>query len=102
MPVEVVHTVARVEVASSGARVVEIPTAVGPPGPPGLPGGQGVVYEQTVPLATWTIPHTFGRPPVVALYDTSGRVFVCGETVSTDTQVVVSLPSAITGRMVLV
>lgn len=100
MPVEViVGPAVHVEVVSSPARVVGVPAAVGPPGPPGLPGGQGVVYEQTVPLATWTISHPLGRRPAVAVY--VGDEQVEPDLLVTTTQVVVVWPQPTAGTAVL-
>lgn len=46
----------------AGAPIVVGPR--GPAGPPGAP-GSGFVFEQPDPVASWTIPHPFGRPPAV-------------------------------------
>lgn len=50
----------------------------GPPGPPGPAGpaaggaGSAQVHTQATPAATWTIPHSFGRRPVTAVFDAAG------------------------------
>lgn len=75
---------------------VEMQTViVGPPGPPGT----AVVWDQPTPIATWTIPHTLGRLPLVALY-------LNGQTVDTElhatpTQVVAVWPYPVAGQAVL-
>lgn len=59
-----------------------IPGPPGPPGPPGQSGepgppGEGSDYFQTytqdTPAITWVISHTFGRRPVVTVYNQSGE-----------------------------
>ena len=60
----------------------------------------GYVYVQAVPMATWTINHTLGRKPNVALYDDSNNE-VEADVVSTNTTVVVTMPSPMTGQAIL-
>lgn len=97
--VEVVQVLGSVvEIEAPRVTVVEIPTAVGPRGPAGA---SALVYR-FAQLATWSCTHNLGRPPVVALYDADGYPFVCGALVATDSAVIVSLPDARSGSMVLV
>lgn len=60
----------------------------------------GTVHDQTVAAATWTISHTFGRRPNVAVYLDSGEE-VDADVVSTSTQVTITLPAPMTGQAVL-
>lgn len=49
----------------------------GPPGPAGPPGAgaSGVfVWEQSIPLAVWTVPHNQNRYPAVTVTDAAGNV----------------------------
>jgi len=60
----------------------------------------GAVHDQTVAAATWTISHTLGRRPNVALYLDSGEE-VEADIVSTTTQVTITLPAPMTGQAIL-
>lgn len=52
-----------------------IPGEMGATGPPGRDGnGAAVVVLQAFPSAQWVIPHTFGRPPIVQIQDSTGEV----------------------------
>lgn len=98
--IEVVQTIASVEVVAAPTTVIEVAVAVGPPGPPGLSGIGGYVYAQTVPLATWTISHTLGRMPSVSLYDSFGEQ-VDADVTASPTAVTASYPSPRIGTAVL-
>lgn len=45
-------------------------------GPPGPSGGETLVWQQTLALATWTIPHNLRRFPTVVVVDGLGSVVV--------------------------
>ncbi len=60
----------------------------------------GIVYDQTVAAATWTISHNLGRRPNVALYLDSGEQ-VDADVISTTTQVTITLPAPMTGQAIL-
>lgn len=98
--IEVVQTIASVEVVAAPTTVVEVAAAVGPPGPQGPSGIGSYVHAQTVPLATWTIPHTLGRMPSVSLYDSLGEQVEADVTAS-PTAATASYPSPRTGTAVL-
>lgn len=76
-----------------------IGAAVGNAGGGAGHGGDGWTYVQVVPLATWVIPHTFGRLPVVAVY-VAGEL-VDADVTATDQLVSVSFPSPAVGRVAL-
>lgn len=59
----------------------------------------GVEWVQATPLATWTIPHSLGRRPAVALY--IGGESVEADVAATSTTVVITLPSPMAGTAVL-
>lgn len=69
------------------------------PGPAGA-GGSGIVWTQSTPSASWTIPHGLGRLPVVAVYDNAGNE-ILAEVFADSTHVAVIWPSAMTGSAVL-
>lgn len=77
------------------------PGLPGPPGPAGPPGptGGAVVHQQTTPAATWTVPHTLGRLPLVQLV-VGGQVVLTDLDVTT-TQAVATWPQPTTGSMIL-
>lgn len=60
----------------------------------------GYVHVQSVAMATWTINHSLGRRPNVALYDDTNTE-VEADVVSTTTTVVITLPSPMTGQAIL-
>jgi hypothetical protein len=59
------------------------------------------VHEQTTPLATWTIPHSFNRPPLVSIIDTDGKVIFTDVEHSTGTSVVLTFSVPKTGKAIL-
>lgn len=63
------------------------------------PVSSGVVYTQIAPLATWTIPNTLGRLCSVAII-VSGQL-VYADTAISQSQVVISFPSPISGSAIL-
>lgn len=65
----------------------------------GSHGGDGWTYVQAIPLATWAIPHTFGRIPNVSVY-VAGEL-VDADVTATDQLVSVSFPSPAVGRVAL-
>ncbi|AWN55072.1 hypothetical protein [Methylobacterium sp. 17Sr1-1] len=44
----------------------------GPPGPPGI--ARALVVRQDAPSASWVLPHSLGRPPLVQITDDAGEV----------------------------
>lgn len=46
-----------------------------------------LIHRQVVPVTTYTLPHPFGRLPVVSLLDSSGRQMLA-EVIPTDTTVI--------------
>lgn len=75
-----------------------VPGPQGPPGPAGV--GGAIVHTQASPLATWTIPHTLGRRPAVAVYLDSGEEVEADVTVS-NVSVTVTFASPVSGVALL-
>lgn len=75
-----------------------IPGPQGPAGPPGPTGG-AIVHEQSTPAATWTVPHSLNRYPLVQLV-VNGQVVLTDLDVTT-AQVVATWPQPTAGSMVL-
>ena len=69
-------------------------------------GGSGddkfYVHEQTTPLATWTISHSFGRYPAVTVIDSSGFVIITDVEYSNSTTVVLTFAQPKSGKALLV
>lgn len=63
---------------------------------------QFVLYNQTTPLATWTITHTFGRPPSVTIFDSNGSVIITDIEHSNATTVVLTFAQPMIGKALLV
>lgn len=76
-----------------------IAAAVGNAGGGNGHGGDGWTYVQAIALATWVIPHTFGRLPSVSVY-VAGEL-VDADVTATDQLVSVSFPSPAVGRVAL-
>jgi len=85
-----------VEVINEDVLVVDVFT--GARGPRGLV-GSGLVWDQTIPLSSWTIPHEFGRRPDVTIY--IGNEIVDTDVYATATTVTVVFPTPRTGQAVL-
>lgn len=68
--------------------------AAGPGG-----GGTGIEYTQSTPLASWLVPHTFGRLPNVAVYIAGEEVDA--DVTATTTQAVIAFASPAAGVAVL-
>lgn len=60
-----------------------------------------VVHVQASPAGTWSIPHTFGRLPVVTVYDSTGAQ-VEADVSATDSSVSIMFATPIAGEAVLV
>jgi hypothetical protein len=87
-----------VEVAATQVLVVEVGSGVR--GPAGAAGdGSAVVWNQSTPLATWTIPHSLARLPSVAVY--IGGELVLAPISSTITTVTITFPSPQSGFAIL-
>lgn len=102
--IEVIGTpVPVIEVIHAGVQVVEVPEVVGPRGPvgPAGPAGGGTVltYTQSIPSASWSIAHPFGRIPAVQVY--IDGVQVDTDITASDTHVSVVFPSPTTGIAIL-
>lgn len=94
----VVPTPVVVEIAATQTLVVEV--ASGVRGPAGAAGdGSAVVWSQSTPLATWTIPHSLARLPSVAVY--IGGELVLAPITSTTTTVTITFPSPQSGFAIL-
>lgn len=70
------------------------------PAEPGTGGESAQVWDQNTPAATWTIPHTKGRIPVVQVYVAGEQVV--GDIDATDTQVVVTHAAPVAGKAILI
>lgn len=81
--------------------IISVDTSPPGTGEPGPAPDYAHVHEQSTPAATWTIPHTFGRLPVVATYLTTGEV-VDTDLDADTTQVVLTFPAPTAGWAVLV
>lgn len=79
--------------------VIEIPELVGQRGPKGDPGNGGFEFEQTVPSASWTIPHEFDRRPSVTIY--IGDEQVDSDVSADDGYVSIVFPAPTVGSAVL-
>lgn len=71
------------------------PGPVGPPGPPGS--SATYTWNQTSPLAIWTIPHNTGRFPSVTVVNSSGIVVTPDVRYIDDNTVRVTHSVALTG-----
>lgn len=58
-----------VEIATTGLQ-----GPAGPQGPPGPAAGEGIVYEQATPAASWPITHGLGRPVGIVIRLASGEI----------------------------
>lgn len=70
----------------------------GIPGPSG-PAGAGFEFTQSAPSASWVIPHSLGRRPVVAVFVNGAQVFA--DVTATTTSVSVAFVAPVTGVAVL-
>jgi hypothetical protein len=94
----VLEAVPSVEVVVAQTTVIEVGTGVrGPAGPAG--DAAALVWTQSTPLATWTIPHSLARLPSVAVY--IGGELVLAPTTSTTTTVTITFPSPQSGFAIL-
>lgn len=83
-------------------RLVAEPVIVGPQGVPGPAGANNAIeFAQTAPAATWIIPHTFGRRPVVTVYTTAGEE-VIADVSATSTSVSIVFAQPTSGSAILV
>ena len=64
-------------------------------------GGVGVVHDQPVAAASWTIPHTFARRPDVSIYAVDGEQ-VDADIYASPTMVVITFPAPFAGQAILV
>lgn len=71
----------RVTVTIPTTRIQMVPVR-GATGPQGVAGGNPVLWDQSTPAATWTIPHGLGRLPTAVEV-----ILADGEVVDTDTHV---------------
>ena len=60
----------------------------------------GVLWTQTTPTATWTIPHSLGRNPDVTIYVDNTQVFADVE--ATNSLVVITFPSPVSGKAIII
>jgi len=64
--------------------------------------GQFLIYDQSTPMATWTINHTFTRFPSVTVIDASGFVIITDVEHANATTVVLTFAQPISGKALLV
>jgi hypothetical protein len=60
------------------------------------------LYNQTLPLATWTINHSFGRFPSVTVIDSTGFAIITDIEYPNNSMVVVTFAQPTTGKALLV
>lgn len=66
-------------------------------GPIGPAGGDPFIFDQTTPVATWTIDHNYGRRVSVDLIDDTGKVVFADIEHPTLNRTVITFPSPTTG-----
>lgn len=107
--VEQVVAVATVEtdrgpVAAVAVEQALVATAVaeqGPGGPPGPPGiAAALIVEQSSPSASWVIPHSLGRRPLVQIFDDAGEQ-IYPDVIAGKSNVSVIFSAAMTGSVIL-
>lgn len=91
-----------VEVPADPPRMIAVATRAGTTAPQsGGSAGDGQVFAQLTPAATWVIPHDFGRRPVVAVYDADGAEILT-DVAADSSAVIVTFAQRTAGSAVLI
>lgn len=93
-------------VVQSDEKLVSV-SAPGPPGPPGPTGpaaGEGIVYSQSTPAASWPITHNLHRPVgTVIVLDSGEEVWTQIDQGAPDFDtVVIIFPAPTTGKVLVI